>query len=333
MINFWSTIAAFILGMYLGIFLTAIICVGNVDQRGSVTMHDMFYFTDVHGEYNLFQYIIKWCKKQDPECMIIYGGDAADRGPEGYRIIQELLNDPKILYIYGNHEDLFVKAADAIIGAYANNDERYEFLHTCNHDRAKLILREMSARDNEDVKLHLYNGGEPTLLSWLEDGANEEIIDKIRNLPRTFSYENIDFCHAGSSYSAFEAVAKAEYNGEAYPWYDEEMVIWDRGCIPLGWKTDRICVHGHTITLELPRRVYGQNKDLKNIHPCAWHDLMGAKNKRGGIKIDMDTGIVFSGRAFVLNCLTMKVTGFEDIAVRNSGVPHYINMIGEYKII
>ena len=59
---------------------------------------------------------IKWCKEQDPECTIVYGGDAADRGPDGYRIIKELLNDPQIIYIYGNHEDLFIKAADAIIG-------------------------------------------------------------------------------------------------------------------------------------------------------------------------------------------------------------------------
>lgn len=316
--------------MYLGIFLTAIIRVGNIDWRGSVTMHDIFYFTDVHGQYNLFQYIIKWCKKQDPECMIIYGGDAADRGPDGYRIIQDLLNDHQIVYIYGNHEDLFIKAADAIIGAYANNDERYEFLHTCDHNKAIFILREMSARCNEDVRLHISNGGEPTLLAWLEDGANEEIIDRLRNLPRTFSYENIDFCHAGSSYAAFSKVAEAEYKDEILPWYEEEMVIWDRDCIPLGWKTGRICVHGHTPTIYLPSSICGHDQSKANIHPCMWQDRMGTKDKRSGWKIDMDTGATFTGRAYVLNVLTFEITGFFDPSViGNNG---NIEKIEQYKL-
>ena len=293
-------------------------------------MHDIFYFTDVHGQYHLFQYIVKWCKEQDPECMIIFGGDAADRGPDGYRIIKELLNDSQIIYLYGNHEDLFIKAADAIIGAYANDDERYEFLKNCDHNRAVFILREMSAHYNEDVRLHIANGGEPTLLAWLEDGANEEIIDRLRSLSRTFSYENIDFCHAGGTYKAFKTVADAEYLNTAHSWYDEEILIWDRNCVSLGWETGRICVHGHTPTIYLPARVCGRDKSEKNIHPCSWYDLMGAKDKRGGLKIDMDTGMTFTGRAFVLNCLTMEATGFEDPAVRNPDVPHYITTIENY---
>ena len=301
--------------------------------KGSIKMHDVFFFTDIHGQYPLFNAMRNWCYKQDEECIIIYGGDAADRGPDGYRIIKELLDDPRIVYIYGNHEDLFIKAADAIIGAYANNDERYEFLHNCDHNRAIFILKDMSAHYNEDVRLHIHNGGESTLLAWLEDGANEEIIDRLRNLPRTFSYENIDFCHAGSCYNAFKAVAEAEYNNTTRPWYDEEMLIWDRDGIALGWETNRICVHGHTPTIYLPARAYGRDKSESNIHPCSWHDMMGSKDKRGGLKIDMDTGMTFTGRAFILNCLTMKATGFDDPAVRNPGVPHYVTTIEEYKMM
>ena len=42
-------------------------------------MHDVFYFTDIHGQLDLFQTMRDWCLKQDPECMIIFGGDACDR--------------------------------------------------------------------------------------------------------------------------------------------------------------------------------------------------------------------------------------------------------------
>ena len=34
-----------------------------------------------------------------------------------------------------------------------------------------------------------------------------------------------------------------------------------------------------------------------------------------GAKIDMDTGACFTGTAYVLNALTMKAQGFEDIDV------------------
>lgn len=275
-------------------------------------MHDVFFFTDIHGNKRLFDFLRKWCYEQDSECTIIYGGDAADRGEDGFYIMNELLNDPHIIYLYGNHEDLFVKAADAIIGAYASNDKDYEYIHSCDADMADKVLRNMNAHYNENVRLHDYNGGTSTLKDWLINGADEDFVDNIRNLSRTFSYENIDFCHAGGSYRAFEVVAKAEYENKPRPYYEENILIWDRDCIPLGWETERICVHGHTPTVYLPAGIYGRDKSLINIHPCSWYDRMGAKEKRGGMKIDMDTGAVFSDRAFVLNCLTMKTYGFQD---------------------
>lgn len=274
-------------------------------------MHDMFFFTDIHGNKRLFDFLRKWCYEQDSKCTIVYGGDAADRGEDGFYIMNELLNDPHIIYLYGNHEDLFVKAADAIIGAYVSDDEKHKYIHHYNEKQVDEILRKMND-DNFDVKLHISNGGESTLRAWLINGANEEFIDNIRNLPRTFSYENIDFCHAGGSYQAFKTIADAEYENNPRPYYEENMLIWDRNCIPLGWETGRICVHGHTPTTYLPAGIYGHDKSLANIHPCSWYDRMGAKEKRGGMKIDMDTGAVFSDRAFVLNCLTMKTYGFQD---------------------
>lgn len=295
-------------------------------------MKNVYFFTDVHGRYELFEAMCKWCYSQDNECMIIYGGDAADRGPDGYRIMNELLDDPQIVYLYGNHEDLFVKAADAIIGFYAATDEQYDYIHHCNEEQAKAVLKKMRAYDQEDVKLHLHNGGEPTLMAWLCNGANEDFIDRIRELPRTFSYENIDFCHAGGTYSAFKFVANAEYEGTERSWYDEELLIWDRNCIALGWKTGRICVHGHTPTPCLPARVFGRDVIEDSIHPCSWYDMMGARKQRGGLKIDMDTGMTFTGEGFVLDCLTLKATGFEDPAIPNPTMPHNITMIQEYSL-
>ena len=297
-------------------------------------MHDVFFFTDIHGQKDLYYAIKKWCYLQDPNCMIIYGGDAADRGQDGYEIMKDLLNDWHINYLYGNHEELFVQAADAIIGAYAKNDASYYLLHHCDYKTADNIINSM--RENDFVKIHLQNEGTSTLIGWLLDGAPEWFVDTIRTLPRTISYGNKDFCHAGGTYTTFRAVADAEYSNTMLPAYAENHCIWDRNCLALGWETGRFCIHGHTPTIALPRALYGRDVQAKaTLHPAIWGDHMGGKHKRGGFKIDMDTGAAWTGRAFVLNCLTMKATGFYDanIVEKNTKEKKLIEQIETYKLI
>lgn len=268
-------------------------------------MHDIFYFTDIHGHLSLYNEIIHWCKEQDPECTIIYGGDACDRGEYGYAIMNMLLNDPQIIYLKGNHEDLFVKAARELIMLYTDNDK----IHNC---KTKEDITMIISQGNHEVNLHCYNGGYSTLRDWLLDGANEEFVNKIDKLPVTMVYDNIDFCHAGGTWSAFKEVNDAEYYCKIPNLNAINKCIWDRNAIAIGWKTDRICVHGHTPTIFLPASLYGRDKSEANSHPCAWQDHMGQKDSRNGWKIDMDTGAIFTNKAYVLNILTLIVYGFKN---------------------
>ena len=173
-------------------------------------MHNVYYFTDIHGQYALFSAIRNWCKQQDPECMIIFGGDAADRGECGYAIMKELINDPNIVYLYGNHEDLFVNAAKH----YARN-KKYTMQEIGNI---------MAMTSNEDMLIYKVNEGYSTFRDWALDGANSDFIERIRCLPRTFSYENIDFCHAGSTYFYFNEVSNCEYYNKQIPSYIESPI-------------------------------------------------------------------------------------------------------------
>lgn len=276
-------------------------------------MHDVFYFTDIHGQLKLFEAMRDWCYKQDPECTIIYGGDACDRGMYGYEIMKALLDDPQVIYLMGNHEDMFARAADAIIGHYAKNDRLYERLHHLDEETALGVLTYMEDM-SVDVAISLANGSLPTLRAWLIDGADEEFVERIRELPITFTYENIDFCHAGCAYKGFKQIADAEYDGKPLNNISRKGLLWDRNNIVYGWEPGRICVHGHTPVIKLPTKLYkskDQHMTLDDVRPASWHG-----KKRSGTRIDMDTGAVFSGRAFVLNCLTMQITGFYDPDVR-----------------
>jgi len=283
-------------------------------------MHDVFYFTDIHGEWRLYRTMVDYCKKQDSECTIIFGGDACDRGQDGYKIMKDIIADPQIIYLTGNHEYLFVRACDAIIGHHAQSDELYNKLHSYTKEQAESFIQEFAFK-NVDVNISCGNGGLPTLVDWILDGADEEFVDTIRMLPYTFSYENYDFCHAGSTYSYFKEVADEEYENMQAHFIAEQKILWDRDCIPLGWENGRICVHGHTPTIYLPSRAYGsRDKSPLRIHPAVWGEMMGGEAKRGGKKIDMDTGACFTGRAYLMNVLTKEVIGFYDSKVTNGDI-------------
>ena len=266
-------------------------------------MHDIFYFTDVHGMYDLYRAIMDYCNEQDPEAMIIFGGDAIDRGPQGYRIMKELLDNPKVAYLKGNHEDMFVRAADIIHKEYHGNYSRENienFLYNCN-------MHDYGFASVQDV---IFNGGWNTLRDWMLDGAPMNIVTQIRNLPLTAQYENLDFCHAGGDPKAYIRAAKAEYDENFVDKEDAENLIWDRNWLGFGWIPTRTCIFGHTPTPHLPAKYYGQDKATAHAHPCKYVGMID--ERLTGHRIDMDTGAFASGRLYVLNCLTMKVVGFKD---------------------
>lgn len=288
-------------------------------------MKNIYFLTDIHGQYHLFSGIVDGI---EPDSTLVFGGDANDRGDYGYRIMRELLDSPQVIYLKGNHEDMFVKAAYAILGYCGQNDIFQAALQSKDKICAETIITSCS---NPDVLLYLQNDGFQTLVSWILDGAQEEFLEKVNALPLTFSYENIDFCHAGTTYKIFSDIADKEYHKEPIPEKDIQDILWNRTMLPLGWKTDRICVFGHTPTVTLPTGIYGRDKSVARSHPCAWHDKMRAIDKRGGWKIDMDTSAAWSNRAYILNCLTMEVYGFYDEIDKEDN--HIIKIIDEYKII
>lgn len=268
-------------------------------------MHDVFYFTDIHGARPLFDAIMNYCREEDDEAMIIFGGDAIDRGKDGYAIMKELLDNPYVVYLKGNHEDMFTKAAREIKAMFSFKDagieEIHEALNACRYYDYKYAA----------IQDSLYNGGLSTLTDWVLDGMPMDIVERVEHLPLTFTYNKVDFCHAGSTYKSFKEIADLEYEGKEIPSWDIDYLIWSRTTIDVGWAPDRICVFGHT-----PTPYLGDYLDkFEWPEDCEITPVLYNRNtipEMTGWKLDMDTGAVFTGRAFVLNVLTMKAQGFED---------------------
>ena len=264
-----------------------------------IRVHDIFAFTDIHGMYDLYTSIMNYCIEQDPECTIVFCGDACDRGPDGYKIIKELLDNPQVVYLKGNHEDLFVKAARELY-KIQNLDKKTikNFLQNCMQDESKFI----------DIQNSLYNGSMSTLIDWSMDGMPIDIIEKLEHLPLTFSTDTCDFCHSAGVYQVFKRVAECEYENKDPDQYDANAIIWNRTAVDWGWAPNRIAVFGHTPTVSLP--VYAR-VEKEEGRPVKFIGRSVLDDNMTGAKIDMDTGACFLGTAYVLNCLTMKAQGFE----------------------
>lgn len=274
-------------------------------------MHDIFAFTDIHGMYDLYKAIMDYCYKQDPEATIIFCGDACDRGHDGYKIMHELLDNPYVVYLQGNHEDMFCKAAREI-------KERFGFENPVRESVEK-TLKACRYFDYKYAAIQnsLGNGGLYTLTDWVMDGMPLDFIEKIENLPLTFSTDTVDFCHAAGVYRVFEEVSNAEYEGKPVNEYTKESLIWNRSAFSYGWKANRTCVFGHTPVPYLLEDLE-INSPTDKVQPYKYIGELGKELGFTGPKLDMDTGAIFTGRAFVLNVLTMKAYGFEHVENKNT---------------
>ena len=273
-------------------------------------MHDVFFFTDIHGMYDLYRAIMDYCNEQDPEAMIIFGGDAIDRGLHGYKIMKELLNTPRVIYLKGNHEDMFVRAAQEIQNEFTFNTPTREYV--------RRILNSCCLFDDKyrNIQSSIFNGGIETLTDWIMDGMPMELVERVNNLPYTFTYNNCDFCHAAGIYNTFRRADNAEYEGKAPHSIDATSLLWTRGAFNVGWKTGRIAVFGHT-PVQCLNEFMDTNVDVI-MTPYKW--IGQAYDDMLGPKIDMDTGAAFYGKAYVLNILTMQAHGFHDYDFKNDEI-------------
>lgn len=166
-------------------------------------MPHTYALADLHGRYDLFQQIKDFIAPEDTVYVI---GDCADRGPDGWKIIKEVFENPQFIYLKGNHEDLLVNAIQ-----------------------------------NGDFMLWYWNGGESTYEGWIDDGEDMSWIQKLNDLPTHLKYQNqfnekVILCHAGYT------PHKEEYVwGDDLLWSrDHFNQMWDEDFL------DTIVIHGHT---------------------------------------------------------------------------------------
>lgn len=256
----------------------------NIIRKKRDNMGGTYVFSDIHGMWNLYEQIKAHLNAEGRKAIFL--GDACDRGEHGYMIMKDMLQNDNILYIKGNHEDIFVQAARAIMKNIIEEDKKPS--EWCNDQCIRDLIYSGVFYD-EAVNLHLNNGGFATLYNWLADGASMTFVNAIDKLPTCIeltsnSGKKYTFCHAGT--------LNKEKN-------DISSRIWSREHFFEEWKGG-ILVHGHTPCQYLVKRL-GQYSRPNIICPV-WY--------ANGTKIDMDTSCFSTNIIYIMDIESMEMIRF-----------------------
>lgn len=235
-------------------------------------MNKVYAFSDIHGMYELWEQIKEYCDDSD---VIYFLGDAADRGPHGYKIMRELLTDKRVIYLLGNHDEFLL------------------------HTGADLIEGR-----NGNIMLWLANGGQSTVQDFLRQPVEQQewILRKLNQLHRKVIYVNkngqiLHLSHAGQNLN--EDLELLRIKGEDI----ENLLIWDRHHIRDPWPQDeeyqnQYVIHGHTPVRHLAR--YG-------AHITEYPKVGVPGVYANGHKIDIDTCCFASGSIPLFDLDELKV--------------------------
>lgn len=224
----------------------------------------VYVATDLHGNYNIWKQIKNYLAEDD---ILIFLGDAVDRGDRGFEVFTELLSDERVVYLRGNHEQMMYDAwFTTWQGAFSH---------------------------------WLKNGGEKTIdnLHSLALSADEqdEWIKKVKSLPYQVEYINtsgqrFQLTHAG--YTPCEAWNKLEDHEKKY------RLLWSRTHFFDDWPIcNDIIVHGHTPIQYMIGKGVLETYDNGSVK----------LEYNQGHKICIDMGTYNSNAAILFNLDTLKV--------------------------
>ena len=63
--------------------------------------------SDIHGHYNVY---LKAVEKLNADDALYILGDVIDRGPDGIKIIKDMMTRENVVFLLGNHEDMMLKS-------------------------------------------------------------------------------------------------------------------------------------------------------------------------------------------------------------------------------
>ena len=172
-------------------------------------MGNTYAVADLHGNLELWAGIRAFL---EPDDKLFILGDIADRGPSGWTMLKQALEDPRVTYIRGNHDQMLLDAWRS---------------------------------DWMDTHIWFWNGGYETYDALHQDAFHEVTLVQLAKTKLYHCYENTKGQKIHLSHAGFTLMENDEIP-------NKEDLLWDREHIrdrcdwwPVENPTDYV-VHGHT---------------------------------------------------------------------------------------
>ena len=249
-------------------------------------MANLYAMTDLHGCYKLWEKAKLFFKKDD---LIYYLGDALDRGPQSIQLFYALMEDSKVIFLKGNHEDLFYKEALKAL----------EFCKSCSFSIEDYFY---SIPDN----FWFLNGGDQTF-EQMNLNNFMYIFNAIKNMPNSINIINknkqiLMLSHAGThpTYTQKELLKVEKFAGGP-------PLLWDREHILRNWPDDEkykntYIIHGHTPVYYAKKMLYNP---FLNQYDC--EEDNGIIKYCNGHKFNLDMMSWETHMCVIFNLNTLKV--------------------------
>lgn len=265
-------------------------------------MGRVFASADWHGCLNLVQQVLNFLK---PDDILYFLGDCCDRGPDGIKILDIIMNDPRIKMIKGNHDEMLREALPYIRAEIININEYYG-------DKYELWYLNGGRATGEDLMLH-YTPDQML-----------EFINFLNKLPTELKYKSpaghtVIMEHAG--YTPFDIPHRSHD-----PLWDREHFYdnWTSGSGASEIARGTYLVHGHT-PVQYLKYEYGYNgqKQLTKEEIKYKHTWYLDENERESIpaptiirycdnhKFCIDMCTIASGRIALLDLDTFEEIYFD----------------------
>lgn len=194
----------------------------------------IYVCSDIHGDYTKYHALLEKISLQDQDTLYVLG-DVIDRGPDGIKILRDMMVRPNVVPILGNHELIAAACLRWLL-----DDITEESLAVLGPDQMGALQGWMN------------NGGEPTFLAvcGLSREEREEILEYIKEMELYAQVEaggrSFLLVHAGLDHFSLEKELED---------YDLEDFLFCRSGSNKQYYPDQYLVYGHTPTRLLRQHI------------------------------------------------------------------------------
>ena len=206
----------------------------------------IYLLADIHGRKEKFKRILEKINLRAEDKLFILG-DVIDRGPDGITLLQEIIVNPQIILLLGNHEHM---------------------------------MREALEHPNSEMDLHRWysNGGRVTHNAYkkLPDDEQQIVLNFIKGLP-----VNLSIIHNDHKYLLVHGAPLSMYTNQFYEYLDaEQFSVWHRLHNDTPVPEGETIIFGHTPTMHytdgsMPQKIWHGNGLIDLDCGCAYPEYGG----------------------------------------------------------